>query len=120
GVVTTGNERSGFLVPPPACWIAQSTPVGGCLMHAAQCPGAFSSSGGTISVHAASFAGCWHRGWNTQPDGGFAGEGTSPVSTTRDFFTVGSATGTAESNACVYGINGSRYKSTDDASSTIL
>ena len=30
---------------------------GGCLIHAAKCAGAFSSSGGTIAVHAASFAG---------------------------------------------------------------
>src|SRR6476646_5682474 len=100
--------------------MAQSTPVGVCLMHAAQWFGAFSSRGGTICAQAASFAGCWHRGWKTQPDGGFAGDGTSPVSTTRDFLTVGSATGTADNSACVYGISGSRYRSADVASSTIF
>src|SRR3954466_13219220 len=89
-------------------------------MQATQWPGAFSSRGGTIAAQAASFAGCWQRGWKTQPDGGFAGDGTSPRNITRFFFTVGSATGTAERSACVYGISGSRYRSADDASSTIF
>jgi hypothetical protein len=77
-------------------------------MHAAKCPGAFSSSGGTIRAHAASRAGWWHRGWKTHPLGGLAGEGTSPVRTMRDLRRAGSGIGTAESSACVYGISGSR------------
>ena len=62
-----GRKNSGGFVPPAARWSSQLTVVGGCLMHAAQWPGAFSSSGGTISAHAASRAGCWQRGWKTQP-----------------------------------------------------
>ena len=70
-------------------------------MHAAQCPGAFCSSGGAIAAQAASFCGWWHRGWKTQPEGGLAGDGTSPVSTMRCFRRRGSGIGTAERSACV-------------------
>ena len=45
---------------------------------------------------------------NRQPDGGFAGEGTSPVRTICSRFSrsVGSGTGTADSSAWVYGCVG--------------
>src|SRR3954454_17204278 len=103
----TGRYRSGGFVPPLDCCCSQLTVVGGCLMHAAQWPGAFSSRGGTIVAHAASRAGCWQRGWNTHPLGGFAGEGTSPASRMRSRLTPGSGAGTAESSAWVYGMIGS-------------
>src|SRR4051812_38011325 len=57
-VVTMGRYRSGGFVPPAACCVSQLTLVGVCLMQATRWPGAFSSSGGMIFVHAASRAGC--------------------------------------------------------------
>src|SRR5690606_22582926 len=93
-------------VAPDSFWSAHETLVGGCFMHATQWFFSFSSSGGTIRVHASSFAGCGHRGWNTQPEGGFAGDGTSPCSTIRCLETDGSAMGTAERSAWVYGMSG--------------
>ena len=48
------------------------------------------------------------RVWKRQPGGGLVGDGTSPVSSWR-FFVVassGSATGTADISAPVYGIRG--------------
>ena len=49
-----------------------------------------------------------HRVRNRQPDGGFAGLGTSPSSTIRSRLPrwPGSSIGTAESSACVYGCDG--------------
>ena len=48
------------------------------------------------------------RVWNRHPDGGFAGEGTSPTRTiwSRLPRRVGSGAGTAESSAWVYGCVG--------------
>src|SRR5690606_4874078 len=78
----------------------------GTLMHAAKCPPPLSASGGTIFAQSASFSGWWHLGWKGQPGGGLAGEGTSPRSTIRSRLRPGSATGTADRSACVYGISG--------------
>src|SRR5256885_5345825 len=49
-----GMKNSGGLVPPAAFCASHDTVVGGCLIHAAQCSGAFSSNGGTIAAQAAS------------------------------------------------------------------
>src|SRR5215212_5926826 len=59
---TTGKYFSGGLVPPAACCSCHVMTVGGCLIHAARWRGAFSSRGGSILAHAASFAGWWQRG----------------------------------------------------------
>jgi hypothetical protein len=75
-------------------------------MHAAKWSGAFSASGGTMVAQSRSFSGCWQRGWNGQPGGGEDGLGTSPCSTTRIGRASGSATGTADSSARVYGCLG--------------
>ncbi len=53
----SGRYRSGGCTPPACFCSSHAIFVGGCLMHAAKCPGAFSSSGGTIFAHAASLAG---------------------------------------------------------------
>ena len=71
-----------------------------------------------MRAQAASFCGWWQRGWKTQPLGGFAGDGTSPLSTMRRLVAVGSGTGTAERSACVYGMSGSAYSRSAVASST--
>ena len=63
---------------------------------------------GVIRAHAASLRGCVQRGWKGQPEGGFAGDGTSPGRTMRWRFASGSGTGTADRSACVYGMSGSR------------
>jgi hypothetical protein len=41
--------------------------------------------------------------WKRQPDGGFAGEGMSPVRMTRRLRLRGFGSGTADSSATVYG-----------------
>ena len=61
-----------------------------------------------------------HRGWKRQPDGGAAGDGTSPLSTSRLERRRGSGTGTADSSATVYGCLGAVYIWSTGASSTIL
>ena len=50
-------------------------------MHAANWPGAFSASGGTILAQSASFNGWGQRGWKGHPEGGSMGLGTSPART---------------------------------------
>ena len=64
-------------------------------------PSGRSSSSGMSVLHLS-----WtfqHRVWNRQPDGGLAGEGTSPLRTICSFLSrsVGSGTGTADSRAWV-------------------
>src|SRR6266446_598919 len=44
-------------------------------MQAAWCPGLISRSSGIVVRHSATPMG--HRGWNTQPEGGLSGLGTS-------------------------------------------
>src|ERR687888_505079 len=75
--------------------------------QAAQCPGFTSRSSGTTCRHRSIAIG--QRGWNTQPDGGLSGLGTSPRSTTRSrrASSSGSGIGTADSSARVYGCSGS-------------
>ena len=81
-------------------------------MHAAQWPGAFSSSGGTISAHAASFAGMLAA--RMEDAAARRIRRRRHVAGEHDALALdasGSATGTAESSACVYGMIGSRYRS---------
>ena len=62
-----------------------------------------------------------HRVWNRQPEGGAAGDGTSPrrmIRRRRDSM-AGSGIGMADRSATVYGWSGSALRSRDDASSTI-
>ena len=53
-----------------------------------------------------SFSRSQHRVWNRQPEGGLAGEGTSPLRTSRFLRTRGSGTGMADSSATEYGWRG--------------
>ena len=69
--------------------------------QAASCPGATSRNAGGSVRQRASFFGCGQRGWNGQPGGGCAGDGTSPASTMRCRWALGSGTGTAESSDVV-------------------
>ncbi len=78
----------------------------GSLMQAAKWPGDFSSSGGTVVVHAASLRGSGQRGWNGHPAGGAAGDGLSPASTARERRAAGSGVRAAASSARVYGMSG--------------
>ena len=77
--------------------------------HATRWPDASSRKGGS-SVSQFSGLLSWRRNqqrvWNRQPDGGFAGDGTSPVSTSRRLFTRGSGSGIADRSAIVYGCRG--------------
>ena len=59
----------------------------------------YSSSTGFSALQRSSHSG--QRGWKVQPEGGFAGDGTSPCSGIRFFFFVTSATGIALSSALV-------------------
>src|SRR5438445_705765 len=69
--------------------------------QAASCSGATSRSGGGSVRQRSFFLGWGQRGWNGQPGGGAAGDGTSPVSTMRSRCAFGSGTGTADSSAAV-------------------
>ena len=62
------------------------------------------------------------RGWNTQPEGGLAGLGTSPSRMMRRRLrsVCGSGIGTAESSASVYGCCGKSYSTSLPAISTTL
>src|SRR5699024_1933507 len=60
------------------------------------------------------------RVWNAQPLGGSTGLGISPSKTVSSLSNSGSGTGTAESNACVYGCNGSWYNFSASDISTIF
>ena len=62
-----------------------------------------------------------HRVRNRQPEGGFAGDGISPRSTTRAPARCdgGLGTGIAESSASVYGCVGASYSAAAGPSSTI-
>ena len=64
---------------------------------------------------------CAQRVWKRQPGGGFNALGTSPCTTMRlrCRSTTGSATGTADSKAWVYGCSGARYRSSRAAISTM-
>ena len=61
-----------------------------------------------------------HRVWNRQPDGGAAGDGTSPLSTRRFLRRRGFASGMADSSATVYGWRGSAYSCSTVPTSTSL
>jgi hypothetical protein len=63
-----------------------------------------------------------HRVRNRQPDGGFAGDGTSPSNTMRalDRSMRGSGTGTADRRAFVYGCAGCSYTVSAGPTSTIF
>ena len=69
------------------------------------------SSGRSVSQRVSCRNG--HRVWNRQPEGGFDGEGRSPVSRIRSrcASTSGSGTGTADMRAIVYGCRGRAYSS---------
>ncbi len=73
--------------------------------HATGCPAPRSTSAGSSCAHfSCAFQ---HRVRNRQPDGGSTGLGTSPLqhdARTRPRSSAGSGTGTADSNACVYGM----------------
>ena len=59
------------------------------------------------------------RGWKRQPAGTSSGLATSPCGTMRSRRSVGSATGIADSSACVYGCLGSRWMASREPISTI-
>ena len=69
--------------------------------HATMWPGAISRASGRCCLQRSTAFG--QRGWNTQPEGGLIGLGTSPCTgrNTRPASTAGSGTGTAASSACV-------------------
>src|SRR5664280_2016387 len=77
--------------------------------HATRCPGRISRDSGTFVSHS---VGCSSRSrsqqrvWKRQPDGGFAGDGTSPFRTIRRLRTVGSGSGMADMRLTVYGCCG--------------
>ena len=80
------------------------------------------SSGSSVAQRSGlpSFSRSQQRVWKRQPDGGAAGEGTSPLSTSRFLRRRGSASGMAERRATVYGWRGSRYSCSTVPSSAIL
>src|SRR5688572_13502570 len=71
------------------------------LMHAAKCPGRFSSKGGTMRRHSSLASG--QRVLKTQPVGGARWLGNSPLIRrgARPFSTVGSGIGAASSRTLV-------------------
>src|SRR5512143_3913828 len=70
--------------------------------HAAQCPGFISRNSGS-SIAQISNCAMGQRVWKRQPEGGFNGLGTSPLSTIRVRLILGSGIGMADINALVYG-----------------
>ena len=70
-------------------------------LQATQWPGRTSRSSGRIRLQLSTAIG--QRGWNTQPDGGWIGLGTSPFTgrSLRPASTLGSGTGTASRSARV-------------------
>jgi hypothetical protein len=65
-------------------------------------PGSTSTRAGSVDSQMPLVSRRGHRVWNTQPDGGLAGLGISPVNLMR-YRTIPSSLGTAESKASVYG-----------------
>ncbi len=77
--------------------------------QATLCPSPMSRSSGRSVEHRSGLSSrsrSQHRVWNRQPDGGLAGDGTSPLSTMRLFLMVGSGSGTADIRLTVYGCSG--------------
>src|SRR5664280_1955363 len=82
--------------------------------HATRCPGRISRNSGTSVSHSfgcSSRSRSQQRVWKRQPDGGLAGDGTSPFRTIRRLRTVGSGSGTADMRLTVYGCCGLSYTS---------
>ena len=73
-------------------------------LHAAQCPGRTSRNSGRTRLQPSTAIA--QRGWNTQPEGGLIGLGTSPLTgrNARVSSTVGSGTGTADSKRLGIGV----------------
>src|SRR5262245_54197290 len=86
----------GFSVETPQLDASQRTSL-----QATQWPGRTSRSPGRIRLQLSTAIG--QRGWNTQPDGGLIGLGTSPFTgrNLRSASTLGSGTGTASRSARV-------------------
>src|SRR6516164_11827071 len=86
----------GFSVETPQLDASQRTSP-----QATQWPGRTSRSSGRIRLQLSTAIG--QRGWNTQPDGGLIGLGTSPFTgrNLRSASTLGSGTGTASRSARV-------------------
>jgi hypothetical protein len=86
----------GFSVETPQLDASQRTSL-----QATQWPGRTSRSSGRIRLQLSTAIG--QRGWNTQPDGGWIGLGTSPFTgrNLRPASTLGSGTGTASRSARV-------------------
>src|SRR6476661_5523 len=91
--------------------------------HATSWPGRTSRSCGSSVWHRSGLprrSRSQQRVWNRHPDGGLAGDGTSPRSTSRFLRRRGSVSGTADRSATVYGCPGFPYSPSTDASSTTL
>src|SRR6185369_3104884 len=100
-----------------SAWIGSATLP--CRWQATARPRLTSLSAGA-SLRQTSIA-CGQRGWKRHPLGGRITLGTSPRSTWRgrSASAAGSATGTADSRACVYGCSGSRNSVSRSAISTM-
>ena len=70
-----------------------------CRWHAATCPGAISTSGGSSRAQRSMTNG--QRVWKRQPEGGLSGDGTSPASTISSSRSSGRGGNTAENSAFV-------------------
>src|SRR5690606_14544725 len=88
--------------------IAAAQPGAGCRWQATERVSSSGASGGSTSRQMGIATG--HRVWKRQPGGGLKALGTSPLTTMRgrSASATGSATGTADNNAWVYGCSGSR------------
>src|SRR5207253_8918744 len=110
---TAASGTGGLARTPPADFGTNSATVASVISsaqwHATRCPLPMSRNAGSSVTQ---FSGLPRRSrsqqrvWNRQPDGGLAGDGTSPASTRRFFRIRGSGFGTADSSAIVYGCRG--------------